>query len=91
MLVTAGTAMAEVAALKTAGYVSVLGFAAQVSAVPPYGVLHDMRWLFVYNTSWATFAAEAVALVAFRALLGTAIIALAWPADGTGHGCATCC
>jgi hypothetical protein len=80
-VVIAGAAMGEVAALKAYGYESALGMAPQVSAPPPFGVFHDMRWLFVYNTSWGSFAAEAVALVIFRGLLNTAIIVLAWPAD----------
>jgi hypothetical protein len=80
-VVTAGAAMGEVAALNAYGYVSALGLAPQVSAPPPFGVFHDMRWLFVYNTSWGSFAGEAVALVIFRSLLNTAIIVLAWPAD----------
>jgi hypothetical protein len=78
-VVTAGATMGEVAALNAYGYVSALGLAPQVSAPPPFGVFHDLRWLFVYNTSWGSFAAEAVALVIFRSLLNTAIIVLAWP------------
>jgi hypothetical protein len=73
--------MGEVAALRAVGYVSVLGFAPQVSAIPPFAIFHGMRWLFVYNTSWLTFAGEAVGLVVFQGLLATTIIALAWPED----------
>lgn len=85
IFVTAGIAMAEAAALRSAGDVSVLGLAPQVTAPPPYGVFHDMRWLFVYNSSWFTFAWQAAALVVVRTLLSTLVITLAWPEPDRDH------
>lgn len=85
VFVTAAIAMAEAAALRSAGYVSALGLAPQVTAPPPYGIFHDMRWLFVYNSSWLSFAWETAALVAFRTLLSTLIITLAWPEPDRDH------
>ena len=80
VLVTAGTAMAETAALAAAGATGVLGLAPQISAPVPYGVFHDLRWVFVYHPSWAMFAAEPIALIAVRSALNAVIITLAWPA-----------
>lgn len=64
---------------------SALGLAPQVTAPPPYGIFHDMRWLFVYNTSWLSFAWETAALVVFRTLLSTLIITLPWPEPDRDH------
>lgn len=79
VLVTAGTAMAEAAALAAVGATGVLGLAPQISAPVPYGVFHDLRWVFVYHSSWAMFAAETIALIVVRSALNAVIITLAWP------------
>lgn len=80
VVVTAGTAMGEAAVLASAGFAGALGLAPQISAPVPYGVFHDLRWVFVYHSSWGTFAAEIGGLIAVRAALNAVIIALAWPA-----------
>ena len=69
----------EALILVALGFRSALGLAPQASALSPYGSLHDLRWVLVYHNSWPAFAGELVAAVGFRALIGTALTALAWP------------
>ncbi len=51
-----------------------------VTAPAPYGVYHDLRFLLTYHSSWAAFAVEAVAMLAWRSALDCGLIMLAWPA-----------
>jgi hypothetical protein len=60
---------------------SSLGLATQVSAPPPFGVFHDLRWIVVYHESWLGLAFELVAFVAFRSMLTAVCLRTAWPAD----------
>jgi hypothetical protein len=53
--------------------------APQTSAPAPFGVFHDLRWLLVYNRSWAMFAVGVVALVVERSLLTALFVRAAWP------------
>jgi hypothetical protein len=53
--------------------------APQITALPPLGVFHDLRWLFGYNRSWYGFALTYAALVLARAAVSTVAIRLAWP------------
>lgn len=53
---------------------------AQASAPAPFGVFHDLRWLFVYNQSWWTFVIGLAISVAGRAAVTAAIVGEAWPA-----------
>jgi hypothetical protein len=53
--------------------------APQASAMPPFGVFGDMRWISVYHDSWATLAGELAAMLAARGLLTALSISLAWP------------
>lgn len=54
----------------------------QASAVAPFGVFHDLRWLSVASASWWGFGLELAALVVGRALLTALSVWLAWPAEG---------
>jgi len=54
--------------------------APQASAIAPFGVFSDLRWVSVYHDSWATAAAELAAMVVVRGALTAWSIALAWPA-----------
>ncbi|HXW34752.1 MAG TPA: hypothetical protein VEJ87_09260 [Acidimicrobiales bacterium] len=56
-----------------------LSLSLQASAIAPLGVFHDLRWLAVYNTSWATFALEFVAILIVRGIITALSISLAWP------------
>lgn len=69
----------EALVLLAFGFRSALSLAPQASALSPYGSLHDLRWVLVYHNSWPAFAGELAAAVCFRALIGTALTALAWP------------
>lgn len=69
----------EAALLLAVGVHSGIGLAPQVTAVGPFGVFHDLRWLLVFHDSFATFALGMSALVAFRTLTGAALVAAAWP------------
>lgn len=60
---------------------SAVAITAQVTAPPPFGVLHDLRWLLVFHNSWGAFVAGFAAMVVFRTALTTAVLIAAWPAD----------
>lgn len=53
--------------------------APQASAIAPFGVFGDLRWISVYQNSWAAFAAEIAAMLVVRGLLTSMSVALAWP------------
>lgn len=54
--------------------------APQASAVAPFGVFSDLRWVSVYQNSWAVLAGELAATLIVRGTLTAASIGLAWPA-----------
>jgi hypothetical protein len=53
--------------------------APQASAVTPFGVFHDLRWLSVYHDSWTTFGLELVGMLVVRGLLTTLMVWESWP------------
>ncbi len=55
--------------------------APQASAVAPFGVFHDLRWLSVYDTSWAVLVPEVAGLLLVRGALTALSVRWAWPAD----------
>ncbi|HEV2450598.1 MAG TPA: hypothetical protein VGS62_01560 [Streptosporangiaceae bacterium] len=72
-------------AMVEAGILTVIAPAArplapQVTALPPFAVFHDLRWLFGYNRSWLEFAGGAVILILARSAVSTTLVRLAWPA-----------
>ncbi|PZH04843.1 hypothetical protein C1I97_19130 [Streptomyces sp. NTH33] len=79
MLLAAGLPAAEAVCLGSAGLSAISGIAPQATASPSFGVHHDLRWMFVYHTSWTAFGVELAMLVVFRTLLNTALVVLAWP------------
>ena len=54
--------------------------APQASAVAPFGVFHDLRWLSVYANSWPIFCTLAGATLVARGVLTALSVRLAWPA-----------
>lgn len=78
-VLAAGLAALEAVVLHATGMHSIAGIAPQVTAPPPYGVYHDLRWVLVFHTSWGGLAGELAALLAFRTLLNTGLVLLAWP------------
>ncbi len=75
----AGCAAAE-AALLCAVAPAARALAPQITAVPPLAVFHDVRWLFGYQQSWATFALLLAGLIVARSALNAGLVLLAWPA-----------
>jgi hypothetical protein len=70
----------EAAMLLWRGPVSGLSLAPQATALAPFGVFHDLRWLAVYHDSWLSFVLFAIGLVLARGLLTAVTIREAWPA-----------
>jgi hypothetical protein len=77
--VSIGLPLGEVVALSALGIPSGVGLAGQATALGPFGVFHDLRWLFVFHASVLSFALGLVALLVLRALLLTVLVRLAWP------------
>lgn len=82
-LVVICTAAAVVEALVVGAFAptSSLGLATQVTAPPPFGVFHDLRWIVVYHESWIGLACELLAFVVVRSLLTAVCLRAAWPHD----------
>jgi hypothetical protein len=82
-LVVVCTAAAAVEALLVGAFAptSSLGLATQVTAPPPFGVFHDLRWIVVYHESWIGLACELLAFVVFRSLLTALCLRAARPYD----------
>ncbi|HZU81211.1 MAG TPA: hypothetical protein VE991_14940 [Acidimicrobiales bacterium] len=57
--------------------------ALQASALAPFAVFHDLRWLSVFSASWPGFALELTAIVVGRGALTAVSVRLAWPTDAT--------
>ena len=60
---------------------SSLGLATQVTAPPPFGVFHDLRWIVVYHETWLGLALELFAFLVFRSAVTTLCLRAAWPHD----------
>lgn len=58
---------------------SVSSLAPQASAVAPLAVFQDMRWLFVYASSWPTFSALSAGFIVLRGVTIAMSARLAWP------------
>ena len=58
--------------------------APQASAVAPFGVFSDLRWVSVYHDSWLSLAGELVAMILVRGAVTAVSVALAWPAHLKG-------
>ncbi|MFC7547241.1 serine aminopeptidase domain-containing protein [Plantactinospora sp. GCM10030261] len=81
LLLGAIPAAVESAVLTGVGFRSAQGQGPQVTAVWPYDVYHDLRWLLVYHDSWVTFGLEWVVMVLGRGLLSAGFVVLAWPRE----------
>jgi hypothetical protein len=55
--------------------------APQASAVAPFGVFHDLRWLSVYSDSWLIFGVTVGLILVVRGALTALSVRLSWPAD----------
>lgn len=81
LALAAGLPFVEAVLLIALGQRAALGLAPQASAIPPFGALHDLRWVMVYTWSPWSVALALVALVVVRSMLHSALVMLAWP-DG---------
>lgn len=74
-----GANLLEASLLAVLGPSSALALAPQASAVVPFGVFHDVRWLLVYSDSWRDLALKGLALLIGRSLLTALTVRAAWP------------
>lgn len=79
LLLCIGPNLLEAALLIWRGPSSGLSLAPQATAVVPFGVFHDLRWLVVYHDSWLSFVLEATGLVLARGIITGLTIREAWP------------
>lgn len=56
-----------------------LALSPHVSAPEPFGIFHDLRWLFVYHPNALAFVGEGLLLLGFRTLVTAAVVREAWP------------
>jgi hypothetical protein len=84
---SAGAAMAEAALLCWLAPPA-RSLAAQVTAVAPLALFHDLRWMYGYDRSWAGFAVLLAAVLGIRSALNTALARLAWPRSAAAPGLA---
>ena len=54
--------------------------APQASAIAPFGVFGDLRWISVYHESWPGLVVEVAAMLFVRGALTAYSVFLAWPA-----------
>ncbi len=83
VVVCSAAAVLEAVLVNAFAPASSLGLATQVSAPPPFGVFHDLRWIVVYHETWLGLALELFAFVVFRSLLTAVCLRAAWPHDAT--------
>nr|WP_232533930.1 hypothetical protein [Plantactinospora sp. KBS50] len=81
LLLTAIPAAVESVALAAVGFPAAQGFAPQATAVWPYDIFHDLRWILVYHDTGWLFLAEYLAVIGLRGVLTAVTVALAWPAE----------
>lgn len=79
-----GLPLVEVVTLALLDIPSGFGLAGQVTAPGPFGVFHDLRWLFVFHDSVVGFIACLLLLIAFRSLLTALLVRSAWPGKPPG-------
>lgn len=79
VIATAAAAAIEAAVVVAIGPASAAPLAPQVSAPAPFGVFHDLRWLFVYHPSWQLFLVLVIVLLVARTLLDVWLVRSAWP------------
>ncbi|HEX4829802.1 MAG TPA: hypothetical protein VH478_01740 [Trebonia sp.] len=81
ILVATGVAVSE-AGVVTLVVPGARPLAPQVTALPPVGAYHDLRWLFADSQSWQAFAATMLAVLLAHAALDATLLRLAWPLAG---------
>lgn len=79
LALSVGLPVAEVVVLGLLDLPSGMALAPQVTAPGPFGVFHDLRWLFVFHGSVAGFAVGLLLLIGLRSLLMALLVRSAWP------------
>lgn len=79
LLLGAGLAFVEALTLQAFGQESSVALAPHVSAPPPFGLFHDLRFLLVFHRHWWEFGLELLGVVVFRTLIVAGAAFLAWP------------
>jgi len=79
LALSVGLPLAEVVTLGMLNIPSGFGLAAQATAPGPFGVFHDLRWLFVFHNSVAGFMVGLLLLIGLRSLLMALLVRSAWP------------
>lgn len=74
-----GLNLAEAGVVAALGPRSGLSLAPQASAVVPFGVFDDLRWLVVYSNSWPAVVGEGVTMLALRSAITALSVRMAWP------------
>jgi len=77
--VTMGGALAEALVLSRLAPRWEVALAPQLTAPPPFGVFHDLRWVLVFHPGWWVFAGELLVLWALRTAAVAGLLFLAWP------------
>ncbi|HZD78860.1 MAG TPA: hypothetical protein VE646_02310 [Actinomycetota bacterium] len=71
--------MLETGLVAELGPRSGLALAPQVTALPPFDLFHDLRWISVYHESWILLALELLAMIGVRAVWVAWTVRAAWP------------
>ncbi len=79
-----GLPLVEVLVLGGLNLPSGFSLAAQVTAPGPFGVFHDLRWLFVFHDSVAGFVVGLLGMIVLRSLLLALLARSAWPGQPPG-------
>ncbi|HUC36177.1 MAG TPA: hypothetical protein VMR97_03545 [Acidimicrobiales bacterium] len=79
VLLCVGANLAETALVVWFDHGARPDLAPQASAVAPFGVFHDLRWISVYHDSWVVFAGEILGMLVVRGGLTALSVSLAWP------------
>jgi hypothetical protein len=79
IVLAVGLPVLEVLFLSAIGPSGSEAVAPQTSALAPFGVFHDLRWLLVFHPSWLAFALEMAALIVVRSAVMALLVRAAWP------------
>ncbi len=69
----------ETALLRALGAREASSLGPQVTALPPFDLFHDLRWISTYHDSWPVLALEVVAAIALRSAWVAWAVHVSWP------------
>jgi hypothetical protein len=79
LVLSIGLPLVEALTLQVVGTHPAQALAPQATAVAPFGVFHDLRWLLVFHPSWLAFGVELAGLIAVRTAITALLVRTAWP------------